>query len=311
MTYLKSSLLIFSISLALFSCNKTNTAEKLGYPEDTKLLIIHADDMGLAHSVNEATIAAFEKGGISSSSIMVPCPTFSGAAEYAQANPEADLGLHLTLTAEWDNYRWGGVSPSSEIPSLLDENGFLYATSEEVAENANPVEVEKEIRAQVERALSNGIKPTHLDSHMGSVFVKPKFFKSYVNIGKEYGIPVFIPYGSFPTLAKLFMGLPDKNYLFVDWMFMASTQKPEEFESYYTGLIQNLKPGLNEIIVHLAYDDEEMQNIAVNHPDYGAAWRQSDFDFFTSDKAKKLLADNNVILVGYRELQEKMYPKSE
>ena len=298
--------LVFSLHVVSCAQGQKNSAEKLGYPKETKLLIIHADDLGVAHSVNQASTDAFEAGGISSASIMVPCPWFPEIASYAQHHPEICFGLHLTLTSEWEHYRWDGVLPASEIPSLIGADGYFYPSSELVAQKADPAEVEKEIRAQVARAISFGINPTHLDSHMGSLFQRPEFFKSYVEVGRDYGIPVFIPYESVKSVAPALLDIPGKDYFFVDQYYMADTQTADQWAAYYSDILKNLKPGLTEIIVHLAYDNAEMQAVAVNHPDFGSAWRQRDFDFFTSEEAKRLLKENNIILITWKEIQEKM-----
>src|SRR5436305_13770975 len=145
-------------------CAQQTIAERLGYPRDAKLLIVHADDLGMAHSVNAATIKAFETGLVNSGSIMVPCPWLSEIAAYARANPQADLGLHLTLTSEWTSFRWGPVSPRDRVTSLLDKDGYFYLTASEAAAHADPKQVELEITAQIERARALGIQPTHLDS---------------------------------------------------------------------------------------------------------------------------------------------------
>src|SRR5262245_3119119 len=126
--------------------------ERLGYPADAKLLIVHADDLGAAHSINIASIKAFEVGLVNSGSIMIPCPWLSEIATYARSHPEADLGLHLTLTSEWTPYRWGPVLSKERVPSLLDSSGYFYLTESEAAAKANPKEVEAEVRAQIERA---------------------------------------------------------------------------------------------------------------------------------------------------------------
>ena len=156
-----------AVSLLATSALRAQTktvAERLGYPADAKLLILHADDLGAAHSIDAASFEALDKGLITSASIMVPCPWLPEIAAYARSHPEADLGLHLTLTSEWSSYRWGPVLSRDRVSSLLDRNSYFYLTESEAASHANASEVEAEIRAQIDRARAFGIKPTHLDS---------------------------------------------------------------------------------------------------------------------------------------------------
>lgn len=292
------------ISLPLLVNGQTKSvAERLGYDKDARLLIVHADDIGLAHSVNTATIKAFEGSGISSASIMVPCPWFPEIAAYAKANPDYDFGLHLTLTAEWKNYRWGGVLPATEIPSLLDSSGFLYATTQEVARFAKPEQVEKELRAQVDRAIAFGVKPTHLDSHMGSLFTTPELFQVYLKVGAAYNLPVFIPMNA----AKGFPGLLDligDQQILVDNYYMMNDNRPaEEWTAFYLDMVEKLTPGLNEVIIHLAIDDSEMQAVAIDHPDFGAAWRQNDLNTMMSEEFKSTLVKNNIQLVTWGQIK--------
>ncbi len=279
-------------------------AERLGYDKDAKLLIVHADDIGLAHSVNSATIKAFEGSGISSASIMVPCPRFPEIAKYAKEHTEYDFGLHLTLTSEWKNFRWGGVSPATEIPSLLDDDGFFYLSTEEVAKNANPAEVEKELKAQVDRALAFGVQPTHIDSHMGSLFSTPELFQVYLNIGAIYDLPVFIPMNAaqaFPELLKLI----DEKQIPVDHYFMMNTNRPtQEWNSWYLNIIEQLTPGLNELIIHLAIDNSEMQAVAIDHPDFGSTWRQNDLNTMMSKEFKLALKNHNIKLITWGDLKK-------
>ncbi|HEY2974934.1 MAG TPA: polysaccharide deacetylase family protein, partial [Pyrinomonadaceae bacterium] len=167
-------------------------SERLGYPRDAKLLIVHADDLGMAHSVNAATIKAFETGQVNSGSIMVPCPWLSEIAAYARANPQADLGLHLTLTSEWTSFRWGPVMSKDRVSSLLDKDGYFYLTETQAAAHADPKQVELEINAQIERAKALGIQPTHLDSHMGTLYQNKELFEAFLRVARSNKLPVRI-----------------------------------------------------------------------------------------------------------------------
>ena len=160
-----------------------NLSKVLGFSEDTKLLIIHADDAGLSHSENRATIQALEKGIVNSYSMMVPCPWFYEMAIFAKNNPQFDNGIHLTLTCEWENYKFGPVLPVFEVPSLVDSNGHFYKKREQLSENASLIDVRKELQAQIEKALKFGLKPSHIDSHMYSVAAKPEYFQLYKDLG--------------------------------------------------------------------------------------------------------------------------------
>lgn len=302
-----SLLLVATISFGQLK----NTAEQLGYPANTKLLIIHADDIGVSHSENAATIQAFSKGMVNSGSIMVPCPWLGEIGDYAKANPTADLGLHLTLTAEWKQYKWGTVVPRTEAKSLVNEQGFFPDNSQEVATKANVAEVEKEVRAQVERAKQFGIDPTHFDSHMGSLFMTPDLFKLYLRLGKEYKVPVML-HGSF---AKQLLGAEYDKFItnkdvVADMIHMASPPDVAAgSKNFYTKMIKEMKPGLNVLLIHVAFDDAEMKAVTIDHPDYGAAWRQGDYDFFTSEECRRLLSDNKVQLVTWREIRDKIVRK--
>lgn len=169
-----SSVVSLLVVSALPAQTKT-IAERLGHPADSKLLIIHADDLAVAHSVDAASFDALDKGAISSASVMVPSPWITEVVAYAKAHPNADLGLHLTLTSEWETYRWGSVEPADKVPSLLDSAGAFPRDEKLVAATAKPLEVEREIRAQINRALALGIRPTHIDSHMGALFTAPGY----------------------------------------------------------------------------------------------------------------------------------------
>lgn len=277
-------------------------AERLGYPADAKLLIVHADDLGMSHSVNLATIKGFESGLVNSGSIMVPCPWFSEIATYARANPQADLGLHLTLTSEWTSFRWGPVMSKDRVSSLLDKNGFFHLLESEAAAKADPKEVELEIRAQVERAKAFGIQPTHLDSHMGTLYQNKELFEVFMKVARDYKLPVRIAKNWIPRADYLASTLKPDD-LFIDQILdIGPDVAPADWAKFYTEAIKKLQPGVTEVVIHLAYDDAEMKGATFDHPNWGAAWRQRDLDFFTSDAFRQLLREEKIKLITWREL---------
>ena len=293
-----SSAVLLLVASTLSAQTKT-VAERLGYPADAKLLILHADDLGVAHSVNAASFDALDKGAISSASIMMPTPWVTEVATYAKAHPNADLGLHLTITSEWLTYRWGGVESKDKVPSLLDSTGTFPSEVAPVVARAKPAEVERELRAQVERALALGIRPTHLDSHMGALFATPELIATYVKVAHDYRLPFLaLKTGPFPPP----MPLSPKD-IALDAVIVAGPDVPrDQWKAFYLNAIANLKPGLTEIIVHLGHDDAELQAVTVDHEPYGSAWRQRDYEVVTSAEFRKALQDHKVTLVTWRDL---------
>ena len=273
--------------------------QQLGYPEDTKLLILHADDLGIAHSENQATFDAFEKGMVNSASVIVPAPWFNEFVVWARQHPEADLGIHLALTAEWDLLKWGPIA--DQVPGLVNEQGYFYNNVRDVISNASVEEVEKEIRAQIERYLATGLHPTHLDSHMGSLF-NEKFFPVYLKMGQEYNIPVMINSDFMRKFPGVKPSIPE-NVLQVDQVPMAFPENYQDgMEEFYSNTLRSLSAGVNVLLFHCAYENDEMRAVANDHPNYGAHWRQLDFDFFTSDACRNILKEENIQLITWREI---------
>jgi predicted glycoside hydrolase/deacetylase ChbG (UPF0249 family) len=293
--------------LLLFSLNtsaQTKTiAERLGYPRDAKLLIIHADDLAVAHSEDAASFDALDRNAVTSASIMVPCPWLTEVAAYAKAHPDADLGLHLTLSSEWKTYRWGPVASKNTVPSLLDSSGYLWPEVAPAVSNLKADEVEREIRAQIEWANAVGIHPTHLDSHMGVLFARPDLFAVYVKVAREYKLP-FLALRSLGAPKELLSVLSDQDLILDSIVIADPSVKAANWNAFYLNAIKNLKPGVTEFIVHLAHDDAEFQAVAVDHPDYGAAWRQRDYDAVTSPEFKQALEENHVVLIKWKDLKK-------
>ena len=286
-----------------------NLAEKLGYPKDAKLLIVHADDAGFAHSADSAITLACGQGDVNSASIMAPCPWFPEIAAFAKKHPEMDWGIHLSLTSEWKNYRWGGVSPSTEISSLLDKNGYLYATNAGFARNAKVNEAEKEVRAQIEKAIAYGIKITHIDNHMGSILLaSADMVQLYQRLGREYKLPVLIPMNLYKIMAPRLLAAIDSQTVVVDnYIISLGMSPPDKWRKFYNNSLQNLKPGLNELVFHLAFNDDEMRAIAAGQVDYGAAWRQQDYDYATSNEFKARLKQQGVYLITWAQIKKVVY----
>ena len=298
---------IFTLFLPELAFSQT-LAEKLGYPKDAKLLIIHGDDVGVSHSQTIATFEAMKKGLVTSTSMMVPTGWSAEVGEMAKEVPNADIGIHITLTNEWLNFNWGPEAGKTAVPGLADEKGHMYPDCAQVTANASPEEVEKEIRAQINAANQMGITPTHLDSHMGCVFFgRPEYLVSYLKIAQELQIPAMINSqlmnGLIMPNATLFDGIDLEKIPVIDQIIMAN---PEDYlsgmDAFYTKSLKELPSGVHVLLIHLAFDDAEMNAVTKDHDTFHAPWRQADYDFFTSEKAKTLIQENNIKLITWREI---------
>ena len=177
-------------------------AERLGWKPTDRVIIFHCDDAGMSHSSNAGAIEGLEKGMLSSVSVMMPCSWVPEFAKYLEKHPNVDSGLHLTLTSEWDLYRWGPVAGKLAVPGLVDKEGCLWDNVDLVVKHASPDEVEKEIRAQIDRAQTMGIPVTHLDSHMGTLFASREYFERLVKIAIEKKLPVLAVGGHMTLVTK-------------------------------------------------------------------------------------------------------------
>jgi predicted glycoside hydrolase/deacetylase ChbG (UPF0249 family) len=285
------------------STTPVTAQERLGYPASARLLVIHADDLGMNHSVNRATFEALEKGWITSASILVPCPWFPEVARWAKQHPHADLGIHLALTSEWTDLRWGPVSGASKVPSLLDAHGYFPLDTPDVDQNAKMPDVEYELRAQIDRAKSAGIPVTHLDMHMAGMVSSAELFGVYRRLRDQYQLPLLLettgthgpPAGSpvhpdeiiVQHVITMEPGVASNNKAWFDW---------------YKAQLAPLPPGVYQLVVHLAYDDEEMRGATWDHPDWGAAWRQRDLDMVQSTEFRQFLKEQGFVLVTWKDL---------
>jgi len=287
-------------------------AERLGFDATDRVAVVHADDIGMCHAANLGAFQALREGSATCGSIMVPCPWFQEAVDFAKASPELDLGVHLTLNAEWPHYRWGPVAGRSAVPSLLDEQGFLPRTSIETVQRANPEEVEVELRAQVEVALDAGIDVTHLDSHMGTVFFPP-FLESYRKLAAEFQVPIFAVRPDPQVLAA--RGLQGATEI-LNWLVgsLASEGFPilDDFDSdsldfaegdgldHNRRRIEGLRTGVNYLICHPAQGGEELSVIT---PDSA---HQRDFErgFYGGAEGAGAFEAEGVKRIGMRPLRD-------
>ena len=286
-----------------------NALKKLGFPDNSKLLIIHADDAGLAHAENQATMQALAKGMVNSTSIMMPCPWFYEMLEFSKHNIAYDYGIHLTLTCEWKYYKWQPVLPISEVPSLVDDNGFMHQTRNAFKEAAKIEDVRKELHAQIEKAFKYGLNPSHLDVHMYTLGLKPELIDLYRELGQIYKLPILLNkqiINSFGVNADECLLEDDfcvNNLFFGDF----TDFEQGKLADYYANVLENLPIGLNEILIHPAFDSREMQGITFNHPNFGAKWRQIDYDYFTSVECRTLLEKNKIQLITWRMIKDILY----
>lgn len=281
-----------------------NLAERLGLDAGSRYVILHSDDVGMCHAANQAFIEMHEFGLAKCGSVMVPCPWFPEIAAWCREHPDHDLGLHLTLTSEWRHYRWRPVTPATEMPGLIDEEGFMWRSERQVVEHATPKEVETEIRAQIALARKFGLEPTHLDSHMGTLFSSPEFFEAYVRVAKEENVPPMIPRVRPELLAQYglknfkYEPLEQAGYVVLDSINLGVEGDTEEarFEAYRKALVA-LPPGISQIILHPAKDGPELNNIAGSH-----VKRDLDYRLFLLPKMRDLLKELKIESIGFKEL---------
>ena len=266
--------------------------EQLGFSAGATVAVIHADDVGMSHAANVGAFAALDAGPVTCASVMVPCPWFSEAAEMAKTRPEVDLGVHLTLNAEFDGYRWGPVAGRTEVPSLVDAAGHLHRTSRETVKSGSIEDVRTELCAQIDAALAAGIDVTHLDSHMGTVF-HPKFFDVYLELGREYQLPLFLP------RVQELRPDPDGFIVFDGYDADSLDFVPGEGRSHNERRIRRLAAGLNYLICHPAQGGEELSAITDS-----AHQRDFEREFYGGDAGRAALSAAGVETIGMRALRD-------
>ena len=317
-------LLFFSFSI---NAQDTTYAERLGFPKDARVIILHMDDAGMSLSSNRAVEKVFENGVANSTSVMMPCPWVPQIVRYINEHPGTDAGLHLTLTSEWKDYRWGPMAGAASVPGLADSTGSLWQSVPQVVSHSSADEVDKEIRAQLSRAEKMGFHPTHLDSHMGTLFATPAFLQKYIQLGIEKQIPVMLPGGKAgyiqkqmhlaPEQVKYFQqigktiwdaGLPvldDLHNSSYDWNVPAGVAKNDaELTKWrvdlYEKSMKELQPGVTMVIMHCT-DPSEIFSAITDSGDK----RKADMLAMLDPGFKKFLKEQHFILTTWKELMER------
>jgi predicted glycoside hydrolase/deacetylase ChbG (UPF0249 family) len=287
--------------------------KKLGFSNTDRLVILHTDDIGMCQASLSAFIDLWEFGGISSGAIMMPCPWAKPAAEYCRTHPGIDMGVHATITAEWDNYRWSAMSTRDPASGLMDKDGFLWQTSQETQDHATPEAVEAELQLQVRKALDWGVDLTHVDSHMGSVF-HPKFVSAYIQAAVTARVPVMLPRGDVPMFehqgialraatefAALISQLEDMGLPLVDGLAMLPLDQPEGQMDIAKKMLSELPAGVTHFLFHPSLDTPELRAIAPDWPS-----RVANYQTFMDPGIKKFIKNQGIQVIGYRSLRELM-----
>ncbi len=300
-------LLVLAFQSFALGAEKKSLVERLGYKKDARLLIINADDFGMCHSANMGTIKGFESGGLSSATVMVPCPWLPEAAQWVVKNDNKyPVGVHTVLTSEWKLYKWGPLL-GPEVPSLNTKAGYFPFEVEDLyGQGGKPEEAEKELRAQIQRALDAGIDVTHIDSHMGSVQMRLDFIKVYAKLAKEFNLPCRMPSREYaieifgPEGGKVLDMFDQLGILCCDELLRGSAPKVAETEAFWKDRLSKLRPGwVTEIFIHCADDSPEMKAFTSSQ-----GTRYAETEFFSDPKTIQWIKDQGIIVISYKPIRD-------
>lgn len=294
--------------------NAQNTwADKLGFPVSKKVLLLHIDDAGMCPEANSATERYIENGNLSSAAVMMPCQGAKSLIEWAKDHPLADIGVHLTLTSEWKNYRWGPLTDAAKVPGLVDPDGKFYHDVPEVVMHASAKEVETEIRAQIDKAIEWGHKPTHIDTHMGTLYGSAEYVRVFLKVAQEYHIPANIIDLSNPVVAGKFKqaGYPIDDVVISNveeyrlpkldnFTSVPEGSTYEEKRTNFFKLVKSLDAGLTEIIFHPAVLTNNLKTIT-------GTWQQRvwEGELFADPLVHQFFKDEEIIITNWKDIMKR------
>ena len=273
-------------------------AEQLGYTRDDIILIVHADDLAIHKDQTDGALHAMEKGMVKTGSVMVPCPDFERMASIWNDNPNLDLGLHLTLTTGHKaSYRWKPLMPFNKVPSLYNSDGYMWRGLQEFGENVSIKEALMEIEAQIIRAFEKGLRPTHIDTHMGTYNMHPELAKGVMKLSRKYNLPMMPSLYYREEMRKEGYVFPDTVWMYL--LILGEKYFPWHRKKVYDDWLRELKPGVHELIIHPSFMSEEYEQYV---------WRPyiltGDHAYWSSPETKALADELGIIFIGYRELQK-------
>lgn len=294
-------------------------AKALGYEEGDKLLLINADDYGLCHSVNSGIQQLLLEQTVSSATIMMPCAWAREAALWSARHPQLDVGVHFTFTSEWDLYRWGPVNRKKSTASLVTNENYFPKDCKTFEKQADPEQVKMELIAQIEMALAMGMKPTHADNHMGSLYglaTGRNFLSIVLDVCASYGLPFRLPRyliqdnGQIapPELAEqakqLALLADSKGVVILDYLVGLPFQllEGESFDSLKANmqqLLQSLQPGVTELIIHPSLVTDELNAFHAQ-----PVKRGMELELFRDAEIIQTLQDEGIRMIRWRELQK-------
>ncbi len=294
-----------------------NWAEKLGYPQGKKVLLLHMDDSGMCPEANAAVEHYITNNQIMSTAVMMPCPSAVDFVKWAKSHPKADVGVHLTLTSEWKTYRWASVTEPSKVPGLIDPEGKLWHEVVQVVMHASAKEVETEIRAQIDKIKSLGFTPSHIDTHMGTLYGSAEYVKVFLKVAEEYHLPANVINLAVPAVAEKFKkeGYPINDQVIGlvgdyklpqldNFTSVPSGPTYEEKRANFFNLVKALDPGLTEIIFHPATLSDNLKSIT-------NSWQQRvwEGELFADPKVQQFLKDEGIVITNWTEIMKRFEGK--
>lgn len=302
----------YSVNLCMSSRVLAETwAERLGYPADARVLVLHANELGMCFETNEAGAKLLEAGLVKSGGTMVPAPWFSDWAEWCRAHPDADVGLELTLNSELTNYRWQPTA-NGLVPTLVDSNGFLWRAPIQTMVNSTAADVEIELREQITRAKLSGLNPSHLTTHLGTLVTRPDFMEVYLRIARQEWIPAMIVeltpeqverfrQQGFPLPDNVIEMLADYPLPKVDDLrFVGEAKSYDAKKQAFLKMLAELKPGITQIAFHPAVESPALPRITKD-----AQQRGWDFQLFDDAEVREALTADGVLISDWREIMQR------